>query len=226
MPSPIHSEDGVGLYCGDAREVLPTLRLDPEHTVVITDPVWPNAPEGAFGVDDPDALFAEVAPDLARLSRRIIVQLGIGSDPRFLRHIPQTHPFVRVCSLRFAIPWPMANLLIGGDVAYVFGSKEPPTGRSCMPGEFTARGYHPSRKVDHPSPRVLEHVQWLVQHFTQPEDLVLDPFAGSGTTLRAAADCGRLALGIELSEEYCQLADQRLAQRVLDLKHSDDGGRP
>lgn len=54
--------------------------------------------------------------------------------------------------------------------------------------------------------------------FAADDSLILDPFMGSGTTLRAAKDMGRRAIGIEMSPEYCEIAVRRLAQSVMALE--------
>ena len=66
---------------------------------------------------------------------------------------------------------------------------------------------------EHPAPFPLTLARQAVT--TTTASLVVDPFMGSGTTLRAAKDEGRKAIGIEISERYCEIAVNRLAQGVL-----------
>jgi len=225
MALPYYERDGIVIYHGDCRDILPT--LGPVETV-ITDPVWPNS---VFpSIVDPAVLFAEVCGLLA--CRRLIVHLGCMSDPRFLQGVPAALPFLRTCWLRYALPSYRGRILMGSDVAYVFG--EPPASRKgarVLPGESVARnnsaklfnvgagkGARDSidyKSLPHPASRRLEHVQWLVSYFSEPDDLILDPFSGLGTTLRAAKDLGRRAIGIEIEEKYCEIAVKRLAQEVL-----------
>ena len=69
----------------------------------------------------------------------------------------------------------------------------------------------------HPCPKPFKAWLWLVQKMCSPKGTVLDPFMGSGTTLRAAKDLGRSAIGIEIEESYCEIAANRLRQQVMDF---------
>jgi site-specific DNA-methyltransferase (adenine-specific) len=94
----------------------------------------------------------------------------------------------------------------------------PPTGAKC-PNVIEADSYRHGQpgKVGHPTQKPLLTARVPINYSTELGNTVLDPFMGSGTTLRAAKDLGRKAIGIEIEERYCEIAAERLAQEVLDL---------
>lgn len=73
-------------------------------------------------------------------------------------------------------------------------------------------------QTDHPCERPIALYHWALKYIpTAQHGFVLDPFMGSGTTLRAAKDLGRKAIGIEIEERYCEIAAKRMQQEVLPL---------
>ena len=68
--------------------------------------------------------------------------------------------------------------------------------------------------AQHPTQKPLGIVRPLIEYSCPPDGSVLDPFMGSGTTLRAAKDLGRKAIGIEIEERYCEIAADRLMKRT------------
>jgi site-specific DNA-methyltransferase (adenine-specific) len=70
----------------------------------------------------------------------------------------------------------------------------------------------------HPTPKPIIMVSSFVERFSNPNDLILDPFAGGGTTLLAARNMGRRAIGVELDEAYCELIAKRLSQQTFDFE--------
>ena len=69
----------------------------------------------------------------------------------------------------------------------------------------------------HPTQKPISLMRWCIAMVPGEPQTILDPFMGSGTTLRAAKDLGRRAIGIEIEERYCEIAVRRLSQQVLPL---------
>lgn len=212
---PYYEQDGITIYHGDCRDILPTLA--PAETI-ITDPVWPDCSVPLYGHDDPIAMFAALWETLPTLPVRAAIQLGCGSDPRFLRAVPSALPFFRVAWLELVRMGYRGRLGVTGDIGYLFGA--PPVskiGQRIIPGRCLDNS-NDGKQSAHPCPRKLAHVAWLMRWWSEPSDTVLDPFVGSGTTLVAARNLGRRAVGIEVDERYCEMAARRLDQQVLDLE--------
>lgn len=90
-------------------------------------------------------------------------------------------------------------------------------------GSMTSKSFRIGTEpmADHPSPKPLDITRWFLQRIPgyRIGRGVLDVFAGSGTTLRAAKDLGMCGVGIEIDERYCEAAAKRLEQDCLPFEH-------
>ena len=203
---PYYEAGGITIYHGDCRELLADLRAD----VVITDPPYNVGLDYSDG--DSRENYAEWTAEWFR------------SCPRPLVVTPGTvnlGMWLRMEEPRWICSWMKPNqcsasALNGFNVwepILVYGKHLKPVGQD---GWVTNIQTNQSTVGDgHPCPKDLRFWRQLVAKFSLEDSLVLDPFLGSGTTLRAAKDLGRRAVGIEVEERYCQLAVDRLGQEVL-----------
>lgn len=72
------------------------------------------------------------------------------------------------------------------------------------------------QRFGHPTQKPVELIRWSIRRMGESQ-IVLDPFMSSGTTLRAAKDLGRKAIGIEIEERYCEIAAKRMSQEVFNF---------
>lgn len=206
------------VHCVDCLEALPQL---PDGCVdaVITDPIWPDT--DVFNGVNARGLFRAASNHFARISTRAAIHLGCDSDPS-MADVPSMK-FFRVCWLRYARPHYKGRLLYGADVAYLYG--DPPKsrlGNHVISGE-ACKTQSTGRTTIHKCERSIEHVEFLVRIWS--ENIVLDPFAGSGTTGVAAVQLGRKFLGFEIDPDYCELANKRIeaARKGITVKELEYG---
>ena len=82
---------------------------------------------------------------------------------------------------------------------------------------WTERRNHAENGNQHPTQKPISLMNWCIEQVNHA-DYILDPFLGSGTTAAAAKILGRKCIGIEISEKYCEIAKNRLAQSVMQLE--------
>src|SRR5215813_92743 len=96
---PYYEQDGIRIFHGDCRDVLPRLQLEYRTVSLITDPTWPNCAVPLYGSDNAVEMFASMWGSLPELPSRAAIHLGCDSDPRFLSVVPAALPFFRVAWL-------------------------------------------------------------------------------------------------------------------------------
>lgn len=204
---PYYQDEYVTIYHGDCREILPVLPVG--AAVMVTDPPYGMAYRSGWtdrsvaGDEDTSARDAV----LAWWNGRPAAVFGRWNLPR-----PD--------GVRCRLVWDKGDWPGMGDLAFPWGPSDEEIyiigdgwagrreGTILRCRRIGGNGVHPTEK-----PVAL--MEAIIRK--APAGTVLDPFMGSGTTLVAAKNLGRRAIGIEIEERYCEIAAQRLAQGVLDL---------
>ena len=221
-----YSDDHVAIAHADCRELLPHVEAD----VLVTDP-----PYGYGYASNKAGRFQgrQIANDADTSARDGVIEFASGA------------PALVFGSWKAPRPSETKNVLIWDKGAWVgMGDLSSPWGTSHEEIYVLGRGFRRSEDIKrcgsvlrfqnvvswsgesgqrvHPNEKPLGLMLHLLERC--PTGVILDPFMGSGTTLRAAKDLGRKAIGIELEERYCEIAAERCSQEVLDL--GAEGGSP
>src|SRR4030095_2850120 len=211
-----YEEDGITIYHGDCRDVLRDVLPKLTSGVLVTDPPYgvdfagkktkrrQKRTGGYLGSDEGDIGPAIVSMALPWLVRGLVFT---GVRQLFAYPEPRDVGCVYTPSGTGYGPWVFCTL----HPILLYGKS--PDNTKHPPSLLTYDGTHEPN--GHPCPKPIRWMRWAVMISTIESDTVLDPFMGSGTTLRAAKDLGRRAIGIEVEERYCEIAANRMAQGVL-----------
>jgi len=238
---PYYESGGITIYHGDCREILRSWSDNSVHAV-ITDPPWElsgrevelrgsgvapcrqkstTLKKGAVGewsaevvaeaqrVSSGDCFFLAGYKELGKLCEAAKPLRGV-----FVWQKPNAAPaafYPAKIDISFIVWTGKKSALYGHQhwKSMVFSYPFPQAG--CMARE---RFVDASGKAIHPCQGPL-NLYLDIMTPLPPDTVVLDPYLGTGTTLRAAKDLGRKAIGIEIEEKYCEIAVKRLAQEVL-----------
>lgn len=197
---PYYDHGGITIYHGDCREVLPTLAFD----AVVTDPPYGLAEKWQGGTWFTRGVYASGVAWDSSAPQDVVASI-----------LAYNLPTIVWGGNHFAMPpargwlvWDKTNAVpTMADVELAWTNIDKPAKRYAHPCNGWAR--------QHPTEKPIALMRWCLSHLPSGDGVIADPFMGSGTTLVAAKELGRHAIGIELSEAYCEIAAKRLSQEVL-----------
>lgn len=206
---PYYDQAGITIYHGDCRDILHALSL---VDLVITDP-----PYGiSFQSNYRKIKHAEIHGDDALPIGRINQSISMAKRAAYV--FCRWENLAAMPKPRSVLVWVKNNWSMG-DLKHEHGRQwEAICFYPAVDHEFVKRIpdvilADRTGNNEHPTEKPVSLISTIIQ--ANVGETILDPFMGSGTTLRAAKDLGRRAIGIEIEERYCEIAASRLAQEVL-----------
>jgi DNA modification methylase len=215
--SPVRIGDAT-LYLGDCMDILPTL---PKVDAVITDPPYgvgltakankwiTREGNGYESTDDSPKFIAAVCVPVVNLCRTMAASVVVtpGTRNTFLYSAPDAIGGIYNRNGAGSGKWGfecMAPVLYYGKDPYLAN------GKGRRPNSWEQPGTDFAEKSEHPCPKPLGLMRWLVDRASMPAFCILDPFMGSGTTGVACAQMGRKFIGIEIEPKYFDIACRRI----------------
>ena len=214
--TPYYDEGGITIYNARCEDVLPS--IDPASvSLVLTDPPYGMAHDTDYtrftGGVAKNSTHHEVAdddkpfdPTRLTLYRHAII---FGAN-----HFSDCLPAGSWIVWDKRSPGGSKNVMSDAEVAW--RSK----GRGVYIHSHSWDGFNRASErgtAYHPTQKPVALMRWIIDRWTEPGDLVLDPYMGSGPVGQACHELGRRYIGIELVEGYCNIAVGRLSQQAFDF---------
>ena len=232
---PYYEHKGITIYHGDCLEILPKLNISPN--MLLTDPPFGINFKYKSHDDSPDNYGEwlwqriEIAENLCNPGSIIFIYQAMPNVKKFSLWFPRDYRiFAAAKNFVQMRPCPMQYSYDPCIVWWKEGAK--PYSRGTLSRDFhignTANTINRKRGYvkGHPCPRPIDQIRHIIYQWSKDDSLILDPFMGSGTSLVAAKELNRKAVGIEIEKEYCEIAIRRLAQEVLNLNITTQCTRP
>lgn len=214
---PFYNVDGICLYKADCRTTMQS--LPPVHWT-ITDPPF-NADYGFSNDNLTKQEFNDFTADWISKAEAITTEgFIIIVDPKYIE------PFHKIGITKFpyhhTYTWYKKNAMRGMQGGFankteiIVWTARKPAKVDRYPNDVWEIPLIP-RDVNHPTPKPIKLLELILRKFTYEGETILDPFAGSGSTLRACKELGRKAVGIEIDENYCNVILNETAQTEMQL---------
>jgi site-specific DNA-methyltransferase (adenine-specific) len=216
MIEPYYEHNGITIYHGDCLDILPHL---PKVDLVLTDPPYNGDIKYGLNTNDSKTWNEYCNWLIIRIEQAEQISNGpvitFISKPGMIEMIKRKTPWwIGIWSGCGANPAGPNNGVMfnpGYEPCLFYGNRYGL--KACIPDIWKTPPER--RKFNHPCPKPIKLLNDIISGLKPT--IILDPFMGSGTTLRAAKDLNRKAIGIEICEAYCEVAAKRLSQEVFNF---------